>query len=640
MLQATGKVMEASRLIDSAGREILVSHSASSSLAPRQARLLLLAGCVILLFWGVGERGLWSAHEGRAAQNARNILDSNDWLIPRQFTGETETLNPPMYYWLVAVSAKIVGDINGFSIRLPSTVAATLGVLLVFSFGRRMYGLATGLLAAVILLTCTRYAWLARVGRIDLPGAVAIAYCLLAYWKSFVFFRDSHRKLPFTFHVSLAFAILTKGPLAVVMVVFPIAISEWSLRRSVPDPLPWFSFNTERWRIGAWILALLIPAAWFVHANIRTNGDLFEKYFAPSQWSWVDTGDSEISPGPVWYYPFRMCVDCLPWSLLFPAIVIRWWQQRGLPGRSPFDPNQRFLMGWLVSHVLLLSIIPIKRPDYILPALPALSLLMAGWLDTRAKIRHQTQQTTFARFGGRHTRFLAAMGLLLAATAAPLLFWGERQFARKGGLAKTIVNMDVLENHLNETDSFMMFAVERIMREQWPLLGIILPVLVVAVWLIHSGWFLGLNSRLALGLGIPWAVCFLIQTQVILPRLDGLRDMERFARTARRIATPARPIYYFGLMDPDLIFHGGKPARTIHEFDELARLAENEYPAFVVIKTSDLEQLKARGMLDRWRPIVNNCEYAQHRLPRSLMTNATKSTVFDPWSITDESYRR
>ena len=60
--------------------------------APRRSAWLPLLGVLLaglLLYgWQGGARGIWSAHEGRAAQNAANMLSTGDWLMPRAFTGE------------------------------------------------------------------------------------------------------------------------------------------------------------------------------------------------------------------------------------------------------------------------------------------------------------------------------------------------------------------------------------------------------------------------------------------------------------------------------------------------------------------------------------------------------------------------
>ena len=50
----------------------------------------------------LGDRGLHSSHEARAAQNGQSVLLNDDWLLPQLFDRQVELQKPPLYYWLVA----------------------------------------------------------------------------------------------------------------------------------------------------------------------------------------------------------------------------------------------------------------------------------------------------------------------------------------------------------------------------------------------------------------------------------------------------------------------------------------------------------------------------------------------------------
>src|SRR4051812_15670735 len=63
---------------------------------------------LVLFFWRLGARDLWSSHEGRAAMNARSVLSGASWL-PHLDDGRAEVQKPPLYYWLVAGVAWLRG---------------------------------------------------------------------------------------------------------------------------------------------------------------------------------------------------------------------------------------------------------------------------------------------------------------------------------------------------------------------------------------------------------------------------------------------------------------------------------------------------------------------------------------------------
>ena len=89
------------------------------------ACLLLAAVGYFLLVYRVADRGLWSGHEGRAAQIAQRMLDEGWWTIPTLYHGHRDYEKPPLFYWLVAVSAWLRGgQVDAWSVRLPAVAAA------------------------------------------------------------------------------------------------------------------------------------------------------------------------------------------------------------------------------------------------------------------------------------------------------------------------------------------------------------------------------------------------------------------------------------------------------------------------------------------------------------------------------------
>jgi 4-amino-4-deoxy-L-arabinose transferase-like glycosyltransferase len=595
------------------------------------ARIGLLFAAVVLYFWGAGDRGLWSAYEGEVAQNSANILQSGDWLLPRLHTGEVETQKPPMYYWLSAAAAKALGGVDGWSIRLPALLAGAAGLLLVFEFGRRIGGMTLALTAATILACTTRYAWLARVGRIDMALNVCVLGCLFIFWNARIHGLERNRttKLPYSFYLLLSVALLLKGPVALILVALPILLwMAWEGRPALPfvQRGGWDEWNQLRVGAGLAIMASC-AGSWFAYADVRTLGAYSREFFLYHNLGRLVGIDETLKASPAWAYVPRIAVDFFPWSLLLPLACVHYWKVRQRLRETSGGSTVAFLICWLFGMFGFLSLVSFKRMDYLLPVYPACALLIASWLDDRRVHFFVRRQTTVATDYRSRSKWIVVSAFLLAAAAAPLVFWGERQFARKGGLAKTILQSSLLDPHLNDTDEFMLLRVEHILREQWPLLGILLPGLVVAVWLLHTGWHERLTKRVAAGLAVPWAICFLTQVQVVMPRLDSARDMERFAQTIRHLAGPGQTIYYFDKFDSDLVFHAGKPARMVKTWDEVVELGRTHGPVFVVLRTDLWKERSGDIATSAWREIANNCQFAKHREPRSLLTNRPDDVV-------------
>src|SRR5262249_40865821 len=155
-----------------------VSLARASGLC-RGAGLLLVALVSLaasLFFYRLGDRDLWSSHEARAAMDAQSLLGPGGGWLPRLHDGRPDFQKPPLYYWLVAGLARLRGGgVDELAVRLPAALSAA-GVLLVVGLGLGV-GLGrptAGLLAALVLATGIHFPWLARIGRIDMPLALAV----------------------------------------------------------------------------------------------------------------------------------------------------------------------------------------------------------------------------------------------------------------------------------------------------------------------------------------------------------------------------------------------------------------------------------------------------------------------------------
>src|SRR5579863_4423068 len=86
------------------------------------------------------------------AMVSQEMLQRNDFVIP-YMDGLRYLIRPPMHFWLVAASYKLLGE-SEFATRLPLALAVVGMVLLTFEFGRRFFGQRAGLYGALAVGTC------------------------------------------------------------------------------------------------------------------------------------------------------------------------------------------------------------------------------------------------------------------------------------------------------------------------------------------------------------------------------------------------------------------------------------------------------------------------------------------------------
>ena len=90
-----------------------------------------------MAFMFQGTRGLWEPDEGRYSSGGVHMAHSGDWLVPT-VDGETPHLTkPPITYWALAASFRLLGY-NEWAARLPGALAYIFTGLLVFGIGRRL----------------------------------------------------------------------------------------------------------------------------------------------------------------------------------------------------------------------------------------------------------------------------------------------------------------------------------------------------------------------------------------------------------------------------------------------------------------------------------------------------------------------
>lgn len=581
----------------------------------------------LLFGWRVERRGIWSAHEGRAAQDAQSLLDGRNWALPQLFIDAPDYQKPPLYYWCVAAIAKWNGGVvDAFAVRLPAVLAAIACLTYVFVFTRQFWHRGSALLAVGVLASITRFAWLARVGRIDMPMTFCTTVALLEYWSLSMGLRGSGKWRTFIVHGATALGVLLKGPIALVLIYLPILAHEWLAGRasnsSARDRL---RLLNHRLKLGVGLCCVAgVCLPWYLFAIWETRGGFFWEFVVYHNVERALGSSEGLKSGPLWFYVPRLLADAFPWSALLPAFCLSIWQkhERVRAGNDAWTSLWTFPLVWLTSHFILLSAVSFKRADYLLPLYPALALSLTLWLADRADRFEKRVGVKPSRHPGRRGRLVAASALAIVLLSTPLWVWASIEFVKKG-IVRSLLKIDAVADNFNHTDRFMLDHIERLMRENGLLLAIAGCVVVACVWLFHTGWHHRLNGRVAVGLSLPWCVAFLFQIHLFLPAIDPLREMARFGSTIRYIATPEQPIYYFEKFDADLVFHAGRPARMLFDWSELAELGQQTEPRFVVIKAKDLPTLRTDARLAVWRGIADNCQtaFGQHRDPRVLLTN-------------------
>lgn len=336
--------------------------------------ILLLAFCAFFFLWGLAFFGLIGADEPRYAQVAREMLARHDWITPT-LSGSAWLEKPPLYYWQAMIAYSIFG-VSDWAARIPSVIDATVLVFAVYWFLRR-FRPGIELDGAMILVSAAGIVGFARAASMDMPLAASFAIAMLAWYA---WFESGRRWLLALFYLALALGTLAKGPVALLLAAFIIAI--FALVQSSPRIIA-----KTLWLPGI-ALFLLIAAPWYILAQIM-NPNFFHVFIVEHNLARFGT-NLYHHPEPLWYYLPVMLLGWIPW-VIFVLVALGFAIKRfRRPGQ---DSLNEFLAIWILLIVAFFSISHSKLPGYILPALPAGILLLANVLRTKLNERPHALST-------------------------------------------------------------------------------------------------------------------------------------------------------------------------------------------------------------------------------------------------------
>jgi 4-amino-4-deoxy-L-arabinose transferase len=327
----------------------------------RQAWLLLavLAGVVYLAGYNVGPPVVNA--ELRCVDISRGMYATGEVLVPR-LEGEPHLTKPPLFHWLSYAVSVCRGEAGLASVRLVSALAAVGVVLLTYVLGLRLADARVAWWAALLTLGNLTLLSHGHRGTFDTLLTFFVCLTLCGYtglWKGRI--RTGYALIV----TGLIGGFLTKGFMGWVVPLVPMLVD----RLCRPEPrralrpllraLPVVLLGSLAWY--AYLLAW-VPAARAVLVDVVTVNFGVKR-------SGVEMA---FHREPFYYYLYALPFALLPWVvILWPAL------RRPRVGWREWASQQRLALAWLLGNALFLSLVPAKAERYLVPLIPAFSLLVA-----------------------------------------------------------------------------------------------------------------------------------------------------------------------------------------------------------------------------------------------------------------------
>ncbi len=506
-------------------------------LRARWTYLGLTALVTVLWFATLPLRPLFNPDEGRYAEIPREMLAGGDWVIPH-LNGLAYIEKPPLQYWATAAAFAVFGHAE-FAARFYTACCALATLGAVWLVAWMLWQTAAAWRAAAVLSSMLLFVVLGQLLTLDMSLTFYMTLSLAAFLlaqqattgadavgPSRSSSRVLQRHWMLLAWAAAALGVLTKGLVAAVIPAAVLVLysaysrdfSPWR-RLHAALGLPVFLAIAVPWH---WVAALRMPGFvqfFFVHEHLS-------RYLTPSadrQEAW-------------WFFVAVFALGSIPWTLPALRVVAVGWRRR-VP-RGQFDPVL-FLWIWVVFICVFFSLSDSKLIPYILPAMPALALLVAA--SPAVAVRRDVWVT-------------ALLTLVAAVAAGAASLFGPRL--------------------LTASDRSHYFAL------------VAKPLAEIAALLAVSGLFVLLErrrdcTRAAVFLGAGWCLAGLL----LMRAAGAVAPLYSGAALAHAVGAvpPEVPVYSIGLYDQTLPFywrHTFKLVAYRGELDFGLRLApEAELPS-------------------------------------------------------------
>jgi 4-amino-4-deoxy-L-arabinose transferase-like glycosyltransferase len=364
---------------------------------PPPRLLLVIAGwtvvCWVVFGWRLGYPSFWDPDEATYAETSREMLAAGNWLVPT-YDGRPFFDKPPLFYTLQMASFSLLGATE-LAARLVSALSAIGLVVVVAWFGRRLFNRDVGRNGALMFAVLPATFALSSYAIVDMTFTLFLfGGCALVTVSAL----EGRTRLQYAGYVLLAAAVLTKGPLALVLAGLAL-LASLAVAPAALAPL-----LRLRWGVGLLIIAAL-SAPWFLYMW-RRFGDAFILGYALRENLWLFAGSLYGSQRSMLFYPKVMFVGLMPWT---PLLVGRFIDAaRGLRFSTP----ERLLWSWSLVVIGFFTLAGFKLDHYVFPAAPALCILCAHAWNTA---READRQPVGSVIG------LATIPLLLVAAGIALV---------------------------------------------------------------------------------------------------------------------------------------------------------------------------------------------------------------------------
>jgi 4-amino-4-deoxy-L-arabinose transferase-like glycosyltransferase len=560
---------------------------------------VLLVLCGVLYFPYLGQVPFFDKGEPREALAVQDIVQRGEWLVPLKRATDIPS-KPPLFHWSAALTSRLTGQLNEATIRFPSALYATLGVLIIYLLSRRLFGPEVALLSGAILATMLVYQSQALSARVDMTLCFFVTLSLAVFYSLYRGFL-SHPVWYYIFYALVGISTLAKGPLgillpALVAGTFVVLKRKW-------DVLAKFCLHPGI------LLMVLLGAGWYMIAVTRGGEGFVDRQILQENLERFVGGSGHSHP--VYYYIPYLFSQGLPWTLFL--LFVLWDSFRRF---SLARDDTLFFQLWFIAMFVFFSIAMGKRPVYLLPLYAALSVLMGHWFCEKIPA-FQTRLMLY--------RAIAAIAVLV-------------------GVVLLVITVDGLWNHepgwfftpieslLKPKDRANLIVVKNELATfGWSFT--VVSLLLSALWLslAQALWMDKLKAAAQRMVFISILMTF-VARGVVIPEIAQSKSYREFMDQVNQLVKPGDTLYLYGERfnsDP-VVFYRGGPIKALDEDPQNLAAEIGTAKQFVIMSKKSWDEVQGY----------------RHNLPPPLLTSQGRGPEGDaplvlvPVTLTEQRANR
>jgi len=346
---------------------------------------LIVFICVISILPWIALGDFSTKGEPREAAVAISMLENGNWILPQVYADEF-AYKPPLAHWMMALFSYPQGYVSEFTSRLPSALSfiVLIASTLIF-FGRRRR-FQEAFISVLLLMTCIEIHRAGMTTRVDmlLTAFIVLGLFQLYRWEEHLQLKG----LPIFIPLFLSGAVLTKGPVGIILPLFVFGVYLLMLNK-----YSLFTIVKSLFYIG--IASSFLPIIWYIAAWKQGGDDFLNLVLAENFGRFFHISDLNINyelghEENVFYNFLTLLAGFAPWTLFFffsifglklskPTLSFAEILKKAWNDIRSMDKVRLFSLVALVCILFFYSIPSSKRSVYLMPAYPFIALFLAQY---------------------------------------------------------------------------------------------------------------------------------------------------------------------------------------------------------------------------------------------------------------------